>query len=247
MQNRPDWSEWILQKNNEAKQEELRKSNSFTKNGINLIKHKIFEILETLEKARKITTPFKHGSKIKLLDSDSDKTYNVEETLDPIENDPEISNLKNEIMHLQMIHNDEKHAQSRIEDVQRRLFGDNQSKWEKSALDAHKKRGDNSNQAFIKLISARKRIDERKQEIFDKKEPPTTILHQMPFSSIDKLTNKHGFQLRLTDRYDGADSHLYDRYNSGIVDLKHPSGPSIMPGEDKPHTPAGSGRYRGQQ
>jgi hypothetical protein len=110
-----------------------------------------------------------------------------------------------------------------------------------------KYRLDNSNQAFIKLISARKRIDERKQEIFDKKEPPTTILHQMPFSSIDKLTNKHGFQLRLTDRYDGADSHLYDRYNSGIVDLKHPSGPSIMPGEDKPHTPAGSGRYRGQQ
>jgi len=31
MSNRPDWSQWILQKNNEAKQEELRKSDSVCK------------------------------------------------------------------------------------------------------------------------------------------------------------------------------------------------------------------------
>jgi hypothetical protein len=227
MPSRPDWSEWILQKNSESQQEELKKSE-----------------YAILEKARRIKIPFKHKSKVKLVVATDGKTYHVEETLDPVENDPEILSLREQ----EDIAKDNKSLAGRrlmrLEDLGA-TYGRDPSKWPKFFLNEHNTHTDKQNQASMKIDAVRKRLGEREQEILNSQKPPETIFHhEMPFSHIDKFTNDQGFQLRLTNKYDGADSDLYDRYYSGVVDAKHPEGPRITPGDDKPHTPAGTGIYR---
>lgn len=235
MPSRPDWSEWILRKNSESQQEELKKSE-----------------YAILEKARRIKIPFKHKSKVKLIGAPSGKTYHVEETLDPVENDPEILSLRETAKQLPPMLDDKAlltHIQTKMKShftsLASRTVGEDLSKWPQFVRDEYKKAIEMRDQAREKVIAARKRLGEREQEILNSQKPPETIVHpKMPFSNIDKFTNDQGFQLRLTDRYDGADSHLYDRYYSGVVDAKNPEGPRITPGDDKPHTPAGTGRYK---
>jgi hypothetical protein len=81
--NRLDWSQWILQKNNEAKQEELSKSGSF------------YQYMEPLEKVKwkpysrhflvtrgvgpKDNLPFKHGSTVSIHRATGGRNYSIVE------------------------------------------------------------------------------------------------------------------------------------------------------------------------